>query len=84
MTTMTLNTRLTHATILGTPVEALYPREGFYTDESGKIKPIFLGHREATCGECEFPLGSETRHPRDEARPGLVILCGGHRMRFVE
>lgn len=64
------------------PLEALYPREGFVVTSKG-MKPIYLGHPNARCDECEAPFGNERRHPRSKQFEGVIEICGGHLMRLT-
>ncbi len=81
--TMTLNT--TRHTRLSAydamPLEALYPREGFVVTPEG-MKPIYLGHPNARCDECEAPFSNERKHPASEYE-GVIKICGGHLMRLT-
>lgn len=63
-----------------TNMEALYPREGFLITEDG-IKPIYLGHPNATCLDCERPM---RKHPASDQFKGLVVICGDKLMRLTE
>lgn len=64
------------------PLEALYPREGFVATSNG-FKPIYLGHPNARCDECEAPFSNERKHPRSEQFEGVIEICGGHLMRLT-
>lgn len=65
-------------------LEELYPRESFVTLEDGRIVPIFLGHPDAICDECERPFGNERKHPVvDPDQPDVVLICGDHLMRLT-
>ncbi len=78
---MVLNTRnRTHST---TSLESLYPRDSFVTLDDGRIVPVFLGHPDAMCDECEMPFGNARVHPADPERPHLIRICGGHLMRLT-
>jgi hypothetical protein len=63
-----------------TNLEALFPREGFVRTENG-MKPIFLGHPNATCDECERPF---RKHEASQEHKGCIVVCGGHLMRLTE
>lgn len=80
MMTMTINP--TYISELRPVPEALYPRERFVM-VGGVSKPVFLGHPNATCDECELRFGNKSRHPESEDVPGTVVICGGHLMRLI-
>lgn len=79
---MVLNTR--HRNSVASPsLESLYPRDSFITLEDGSIVPVFLGHPDAMCDECEMPFGNTRVHPNDPERPHLIRICGGHLMKLT-
>lgn len=64
-------------------LESLYPRDSFVTLEDGSVVPVFLGHPDAMCDECEMPFGNARMHPSDPDRPHLIRICGGHLMKLT-
>lgn len=81
--TMTLKLNHTRPPALDlVPLEALYPREGFVATQNG-FKPIYLGHPNARCDECEAPFSNERKHPRSDRYEGVIEICGGHLMRLT-
>ena len=79
---MVLNTR-TRPAAFSPPMESMYPRDSFITLEDGSVVPVYLGHPDAMCDECEMPFGNTRVHPNDPERPHLIRLCGGHLMRLT-
>ena len=79
---MVLHTRNSH-TNTSPALESLYPRDSFITLEDGSVVPVFLGHPDAMCDECEMPFGNARMHPSDPDRPHLIRICGGHLMKLT-
>lgn len=79
---MVLHTRNSH-TKTSPALESLYPRDLFITLEDGSIVPVFLGHPDAMCDECEMPFGNTRVHPTDPDRPHLIRICGDHLMKLT-
>lgn len=62
--------------------EEIYLREGLKFI-NGEPVMIFRAHPSSPCDTCEFPLGSNYKHPLVDGENDVRLVCGGFYVRMT-
>jgi hypothetical protein len=78
MQTLSLNI---HSNPVRVP-EEIYLREGVRIIDGMPVM-VFRAHPDSPCETCEFPLGSNLKHPVVDGEIDVRLVCGGIHVRMT-